>query len=155
MGATLQSAGGGGRRKGRRRRGAPMSEINVTPFVDVMLVLLIIFMVAAPLLTVGVPLELPETEANPLPQEQEAPLTINIASDGTIFLQKTPIGYEELSLRLPGIRQERDDDQVYLRADGGIAYGRVAEVMGALNAAGFKSIALVTDAAPPTPVEEQ
>ena len=155
MGAALQNAGGGGRRKGRRRRGAPMSEINVTPFVDVMLVLLIIFMVAAPLLTVGVPLELPETEANPLPQEQEAPLTINIASDGTIFLQKTPIAYEELSLRLPGIRQERDDDQVYLRADGGIAYGRVAEVMGALNAAGFKSIALVTDAAPPTPVEEQ
>ena len=155
MGASMQSAGGGARRKGRRRRGAPMSEINVTPFVDVMLVLLIIFMVAAPLLTVGVPLKLPETQANPLPQEREAPLTINIASDGVIYLQKTPIAFEDLTLRLPGIRQERDDDQVDLSADTGIVYGRVAEVMGALNAAGFKSIALVTDAAPPRPVEDQ
>ena len=84
MGATLQSTSKS--RGGRRRRAAPRSEINVTPFVDVMLVLLIIFMVAAPLLTVGVPLNLPETDANPLPIEQEAPLTINIAADGVIYI---------------------------------------------------------------------
>ena len=153
MGAKLASMGA--RRRGRRSRGAPMSEINVTPFVDVMLVLLIIFMVAAPLLTVGVPLQLPETEANPLPQEAEAPLTVNVASDGRIYLQKTPVPYDEFVQRLPAIRQERQDDQVYLRADAGIAYGRVAEVMGALNAAGFKSIALVTDSAAPRPAEGQ
>ncbi|MEO1611531.1 MAG: protein TolR [Pseudomonadota bacterium] len=154
MGASMQSAGGG-RRRGRRRRGAPMAEINVTPFVDVMLVLLIIFMVAAPLLTVGVELELPETKANALPQEDEPPLTINVTADGSVFLQETQIPFEELALRLPAIRQERgDDDQVYLRADTGIAYGRVAEVMGVLNASGFNSIALVTDAVAPTPAAE-
>ena len=155
--AAIQKEGGDNHRRGRRRggRARPMAEINVTPFVDVMLVLLIIFMVAAPLLTVGVPLQLPETEANPLPQEAEAPLTVNVASDGRIYLQKTPVPYEEFVQRLPAIRQERQDDQVYLRADTGIAYGRVAEVMGALNAAGFKSIALVTDSAAPRPAEGQ
>lgn len=159
MGASTQSAGGG-RRRGRRGRGAPMAEINVTPFVDVMMVLLIIFMVAAPLLTVGVELELPETKANALPQEDEPPLTINVTGEGQIFLQDSAIPFEELALRLPAIRQERgDDDQVYLRADTSINYGRVAEVMGVLNAAGFNSIALVTDAAAPqsapAPVEDQ
>ena len=155
MGAQLQ-AGGGGRGKGRRRRAtAPMSEINVTPFVDVMLVLLIIFMVAAPLLTVGVPLNLPESEANPLPVENEAPLTINLASDGQIYLQKTPIDYDELALRLPAIAAEREDGRVFLRADAALDYGRVALVMGLLNKTGFTSIALVTDGVAPTPVEEQ
>ena len=110
-----------------------MSEINVTPFVDVMLVLLIIFMVAAPLLTVGVPLNLPESEANPLPVENEAPLTINLASDGQIYLQKTPIVYEELALRLPAIAAEREDGRVFLRADAALDYGRVAQIMGLLN----------------------
>ena len=155
MGATLVSKGG--KRRGRRRSGgAPMSEINVTPFVDVMLVLLIIFMVAAPLLTVGVPLNLPETDANPLPQENEAPLTINMGADGVIYLQETPIDYGELALRLPAIRQERTDGKVYLRADSELDYGRVALVMGALNAAGFTSIALVTDArAPASEAEAQ
>lgn len=131
-----------------------MSEINVTPFVDVMLVLLIIFMVAAPLLTVGVPLKLPETDAQPLPVEQEAPLTVNLAADGKIYLQKTPMDYAEFALRLPAIAEERQDGQVYLRADAGLAYGAVAQVMGALNAAGFTSIALVTDAAVPAPPAE-
>lgn len=149
MGAKLAS--GGAKRRGRRSRGAPMSEINVTPFVDVMLVLLIIFMVAAPLLTVGVPLELPETRANALPQEDEPPLTINMAADGTIYLQKTPVAYDELFARLPAIREQRNDDKVYLRADAGLDYGRVAEVMGTLSAAGFRSISLVTDAAAPAP----
>lgn len=155
MGAQLQ-AGGGGRGKGRRRRNAaPMSEINVTPFVDVMLVLLIIFMVAAPLLTVGVPLNLPESEANPLPVASEVPLTINLASDGQIFLQKTPIAYEELALRLPSIAAEREDGRVFLRADAALDYGSVALIMGLLNKTGFNSIALVTDGVAPAPVDEQ
>lgn len=149
MGASLQS--GGRRSRGGRRRAAPMSEINVTPFVDVMLVLLIIFMVAAPLLTVGVPLNLPETDANPLPIEQEAPLTINIASDGKIYVQKTETSFADLALRLPAIAAEREGDRVYLRADTALNYGRVAEVMGLLNRSGFTSIALVTDSAVPAP----
>lgn len=153
MGAPLASSGG--RRRGRRRSGGrPMSEINVTPFVDVMLVLLIIFMVAAPLLTVGVPLNLPETDASPLPQEQEAPLTVTLASDGAIYLQETALEYDDFTDRLPAIAAERQDGQVYLRADEALDYGRVARVMGALNAAGFTSIALVTDAAVPPPAEE-
>jgi biopolymer transport protein TolR len=143
MGVLLSS--GGKRRRGRGRKSAPMSEINVTPFVDVMLVLLIIFMVAAPLLTVGVPLNLPETKANSLPVEREAPLTINIAADGTIYLQKELTSYQELSAKLPAIAIERDGDRVYLRADAALNYGRVAQVMGLLNASGFRSIALVTD----------
>lgn len=149
MGASLQS--GGRRSRGGRRRAAPMSEINVTPFVDVMLVLLIIFMVAAPLLTVGVPLNLPETDANPLPTEQEAPLTINIAADGKIYVQKTETSFADLALRLPAIAIEREGDRVYLRADTALNYGRVAEVMGLLNKSGFKSIALVTDTAVAAP----
>ncbi|MEM7547336.1 MAG: ExbD/TolR family protein [Pseudomonadota bacterium] len=153
MGVQLGKAGGGNRRGRRGSANAPMSEINVTPFVDVMLVLLIIFMVAAPLLTVGVPLQLPQSDAEALPQEPEPPLTINLAPDGLIYLQETPIDYDEFARRLPAIAAERQDDQVYLRADAALDYGRVARVMGALNAAGFRSIALVTDAAPPTPVE--
>ncbi|MFV0474670.1 MAG: ExbD/TolR family protein [Pikeienuella sp.] len=153
MGASLNPAAGG-RKRGRRARARPMSEINVTPFVDVMLVLLIIFMVAAPLLTVGVPLKLPQTDAQPLPVEQEAPLTVNLAADGKIYIQKTPMDFAEFSLRLPAIAEERRDGQVYLRADAGLPYGAVAQVMGALNAAGFSSIALVTDAAVPPPAEQ-
>lgn len=152
MGASLSP--GGGRRRGRRRRAAPMSEINVTPFVDVMLVLLIIFMVAAPLLTVGVPLKLPETDATALPVEPQAPLTVNVASDGSIYMQETPIDFAEFKERLPAIAAEREDGQVYLRADAALDYGSVARVMGALNAAGFTSIALVTDAAVSPPAEK-
>ncbi|MGB0854041.1 MAG: protein TolR [Pikeienuella sp.] len=149
MGASLQTSSRS--KGGRRRRSAPMSEINVTPFVDVMLVLLIIFMVAAPLLTVGVPLNLPETDANPLPIEQEAPLTINVTSDGKIYIQKTEVSFEDLALRLPAIAAEREGDRVYLRADRALNYGRVATVMGLLNKSGFTSIALVTDGVVPAP----
>ncbi|MFA5539233.1 MAG: protein TolR [Gemmobacter sp.] len=136
-----------GRRGGRRRRGRarPMSEINVTPFVDVMLVLLIIFMVAAPLLTVGVPVELPRTAATSLPTEQEEPLTITLTADGTLMIQTTEVAEAELIPRLRAIASERRSDKVFLRADGAIAYARVAQVMGALNAGGFRNIGLVTD----------
>jgi biopolymer transport protein TolR len=122
-----------------------MSEINVTPFVDVMMVLLIIFMVAAPLLTVGVPVELPKTAASALPAETEEPLAITIAADGTVSIQNTEVAREELVPRLRAIAAERSDDRVFLRADGSVTYEVVAQIMGALNAGGFSSIGLVTD----------
>jgi biopolymer transport protein TolR len=127
-----------------------MSEINVTPFVDVMLVLLIIFMVAAPLLTVGVPVELPKTAATALPTEQEEPLTITLTSDGRMLIQNTEVAGVELIPRLRAIAAERTSDKVFLRADGAIPYERVAQLMGALNAGGFRNIGLVTDTDGPT-----
>lgn len=150
MGAGVtQSSGGSGGRRRRKRRSQPMSEINVTPFVDVMMVLLIIFMVAAPLLTVGVPVELPRTAASALPSETEEPLTVTISSDGAVSLQNTEIAREELVPRLRAIAAERADDRVFLRADGAVTYDVVAQVMGALNAGGFNSIGLVTDVGGP------
>ncbi|KHA51570.1 protein TolR [Sulfitobacter geojensis] len=145
MGAgAIKKQGGGGR--GRRRgRAQPMAEINVTPFVDVMLVLLIIFMVAAPLLTVGVPVELPKTAAGALPTEQEEPLTVTVTAEGDIQIQTTPVERGQLITRLRGIATERASDRVFLRADGAVPYQAVMEVMGALNAGGFSNIGLVTD----------
>jgi biopolymer transport protein TolR len=152
MGAgVVKSGGSSGRRRGHRRgKAAAMSEINVTPFVDVMLVLLIIFMVAAPMLTVGVPLELPKTAAAALPTEQEEPLTISITADGGIAIQNTVVSDAELIPKLTAIAAERTSNKVFLRADGAIDYGRVAQVMGALNAGGFNEINLVTDAEGPS-----
>ena len=147
MGAGVMKSddGGGQRRRRRTRRTQPMAEINVTPFVDVMLVLLIIFMVAAPLLTVGVPVQLPETAANALPSEEEEPLTVTLTAEGALLIQNTESPEADLIARLRGIAAERDSDRIYLRADGTNAWNRVAEVMGALNAAGFNNIGLVTD----------
>jgi biopolymer transport protein TolR len=122
-----------------------MAEINVTPFVDVMLVLLIIFMVAAPLLTVGVPIELPKTAANPLPGEQEEPLTITVTAEGTVLIQTSETPMADLVPKLRAIAAERESNRVYLRADGAIPYEVVVQVMGALNAGGFSDIGLVTD----------
>ena len=122
-----------------------MSEINVTPFVDVMLVLLIIFMVAAPLLTVGVPVELPKTAAGALPNETEEPLTVTITAEGGVLIQNTETPRDQLVAKLRAIATERSDDRVFLRADGVVPYEVVAQVMGALNAGGFSSIGLVTD----------
>ena len=141
-----------GRRRRRRRGGhaSAMSEINITPFVDVMLVLLIIFMVAAPLVTVGVPVELPKTAASALPSEQEEPLTITLTADGLIMVQETEIGMNELVPKLRAIAAEREDNKVFLRADGAIAYEQVVQVMGALNAGGFNNIGLVTESGGPT-----
>ena len=144
MGAGVIKKGGGGRRRGRGKSHA-MSEINITPFVDVMLVLLIIFMVAAPMMTVGVPLELPKTAAKSVPTEQEEPLTISLQADGTVSMMNTPVAESELVARLKAVGAERDSDKVFLRADGNLPYTRVAEVMGALSAGGFNNIGLVTD----------
>ena len=133
-----------GRRR-QRRRSRPVAEINVTPFVDVMLVLLIVFMVAAPLLTVGVDVDLPKTAAGALPSESEEPLTVTLTAEGAIVIQTTETPETEFLTRLRGIAQERADDKVFLRADGAIPYARVMQVMGAMNAAGFGNIGLVTD----------
>jgi biopolymer transport protein TolR len=123
----------------------PMADINVTPLVDVMLVLLIIFMVAAPLLTVGVPIELPKTAATALPSEREEPLTIAMTADGTILVQTTPVEPAGLIALLRSVAGERDTARVFLRADGAIPYDQVMQVMGALNASGFHDIGLVTE----------
>ena len=138
-----------GRRR-QRRRSRPVAEINVTPFVDVMLVLLIVFMVAAPLLTVGVDVDLPKTAAGALPSESEEPLTVTLTAEGAIVIQTTETLETEFLTRLRGIAQERADDKVFLRADGAIPYARVMQVMGAMNAAGFDNIGLVTDLGGPT-----
>lgn len=140
---------GGTRRRRRNRRSAPMSEINVTPFVDVMLVLLIIFMVAAPLSVVGIPVQAPETAANALPSDEEEPLSVTILADGTLQIQNTPIADEKLVARLRAIASERTSDRIFLRADAANGWDRVAQVMGALNGAGFANIGLVTDAGGP------
>ncbi|SEP74552.1 Cell division and transport-associated protein TolR [Thalassovita taeanensis] len=126
-----------------------MAEINVTPFVDVMLVLLIIFMVAAPLMTVGVPVELPKTAANALPGEHEEPLAVTITAEGVVMIQTTEVPRDELINRLRAIATEREGDRVFLRADGAVPYEQVVQVMGALNRAGFSNIGLVTDTGGP------
>ena len=151
MGAGVMKGGGGGRRRrGSRGKSAVMAEINVTPMVDVMLVLLIIFMVAAPLLTVGVPLELPKTAAKAIPTEQETPLTVSLQADGTISIQETTVAPEELIGKLTEVAKQRQDDKIFLRADGAIPYEKVVQVMGALNNGGFSNITLVTDGGGPS-----
>ena len=145
MGASLNN-GGGKRGKGRFARGryTPMAEINVTPFVDVMLVLLIIFMVAAPLLNVGVPVDLPKTEAKPITGQDE-PLVVSVDAKGEIFLQETKIGQDELLPRLRAISANKPDQRIFVRGDKAISYGRVMEVMGMINGAGFTRVALVAE----------
>ncbi|KAA0914652.1 protein TolR [Aquicoccus porphyridii] len=153
MGAGViksSGAGGGSRRRRRGGRAVPMSEINVTPFVDVMLVLLIIFMVAAPLMTVGVPVELPKTAANALPSEAEEPLTVTITAEGVVLLQRTEVGRDELLAKLRAVAVERASNRVFLRADGAVPYEQVVQVMGALNRGGFSNIGLVTDIGGPS-----
>ncbi len=131
-------------RRGRNSRRAPMSEINVTPFVDVMLVLLIIFMVTAPLLTAGVPVDLPDSRANALPQESEQ-VTVSILPDGTIYLDEDPLVPGTFANALAALGVEGDRPEVTLRADRTLDYGLVMGVMGELNRAGFNSISLVTN----------
>ncbi len=121
-----------------------MSEINVTPFVDVMLVLLIVFMVTAPLLTVGVPVDLPKTEAKAI-AEAEEPLVISVNAEGLIFVQDTEVKMENLVPRLRAITENKADTRIYLRGDRSIDYGRVMEVMGTVNIAGFTRVALVAE----------
>jgi biopolymer transport protein TolR len=137
-----------GRKGGRRRRGVPrygaMADINMTPFIDIMLVLLIIFMVAAPLLATGVAVDLPQTKAGPLNIDQK-PISIAINDQGQLFLMDAPVANDELISKLQGIAKDGFDERIYLRADKGIMYGKVAEVMASLTSAGYKKVALVTE----------
>ena len=128
----------------KRSEREPMSEINVTPFVDVMLVLLIIFMVTAPLLTVGVQVDLPETSADTLPEESE-PLTLTINSKGEVFIQEHKVTYKKIVPKLLAIAKNRTDTRIYVRGDKTINYGRVLEVMGTLSGAGFSKVALISE----------
>jgi len=132
--------------KRRHRRKPVMSEINVTPMVDVMLVLLIIFMVSAPLLTVGVPIDLPQTQAKSLDQDKE-PLTVSVTTKGEVYLQNSEIKMDELVPKLQAITQARggNDERIYVRGDRKVDYGTVMRVMGRLSAAGFRRVALVTE----------
>ncbi|BBK34344.1 cell division and transport-associated protein TolR [Stella humosa] len=148
-GAVLKRGGGRG-----GRRYVAMSEINVTPFVDVMLVLLIVFMVTAPLLTVGVPVDLPKASA-PTISEQKEPITVSITAQGKIYLQEGETTLDNLVARLVAITENDRQARVFVRGDRNIVYGRVMEVMGALNAAGFARVALIAElpqAAPDEPV---
>ncbi len=141
----MQMQGGGsGRRTGFSKRHRQMSEINVTPFVDVMLVLLVVFMVTAPLLTVGVPIDLPNSQANNLP-ENNTPLSITIDDQGKIYLQDEEVDLGQLVARITVIFENRKEDRIYVHGDEGVSYGRVMKVMGLLNGNGFSRVALVTD----------
>ena len=144
MAMNMAGSSGGGGRRGRRK--AVMAEINVTPMVDVMLVLLIIFMVSAPLLTVGVPLDLPQTQAKSLDQDKE-PLTVSVNTKGEVYLQNSEIKMDELVPKLQAITQARggNDERIYVRGDKKVDYGTVMRVMGRLSAAGFRRVALVTE----------
>ena len=122
----------------------PISEINVTPFVDVMLVLLIIFMVTAPLLTVGVQVDLPETSADTLPEENE-PLTLTINAKGEIFIQETKVEYEKIIVKIMAVSNNRTDTRIFVRGDKTINYGRVLEIMGMLSGSGFTKVALISE----------
>jgi biopolymer transport protein TolR len=145
MAASVVGTVTSGSRRGRRR--AVMSEINVTPFVDVMLVLLIVFMVSAPLLTVGVPINLPQSQAKALQQDRE-PLTLSVNVDGQIFLQNAEIKLDDLVPKLKAISEARgagSDEQIYVRGDRKVDYGTMMRVMGRLSAAGYHKVALVTE----------
>lgn len=131
-----------GQKKGGRYQ--PMAEINVTPFVDVMLVLLIIFMVTAPLLVPGVPINLPDADARALPEDSK-PIEVTIDQNGAIFIGDTAIDEKELIVRLKAITGNRTDAQIYIRGDSSNSYGRVMEVLGSINAAGFRQVALITE----------
>jgi len=143
VGASVQAGSSNGSRR-RRRASRPMSEINVTPMVDVMLVLLIIFMVTAPLLTVGVPIELPKTEARQLEGDKE-PLTISVDPEERIFLQDTELKIDEIVPKLTAIAKNGYDERIFVRGDRRVNYGIVMRVMGTISAAGFRRIALISD----------
>jgi biopolymer transport protein TolR len=143
-GSVVSAPSGGGRH--RRRRRAVMSDINVTPFVDVMLVLLIVFMVSAPLLTVGVPLDLPQSQAKSLDQDRE-PLTVSVNVKGQVFLQDSEIKIDDLVAQLKAVTDARGgaDERIYVRGDKKVDYGKMMQVMGRLSAAGYHRVALVTE----------
>ena len=149
MAGSLMNSGGGGRR-GRRGNYRPMADINVTPLVDVMLVLLIVFMVTAPLLTVAVPVDLPKTQARSLSQDKE-PLVVSVDAKSKVYLGETAIDLPDLVTKLKSITGSNPDARIFVRGDKGVAYGRIMEVMGTISAAGFNKVALVAELPRPDP----
>lgn len=143
MGASLQTNSGGGR--GRKSRYRPMNEINVTPFVDVMLVLLIVFMVTAPLLTAGVPVDLPDSTAKPIQQEDDAPIEVTVTQDGKIFIGESEIERDKFLPLLSTMMEGNEDRRIYIRGDQSIAYGQIMSVIGLISGAGFTKVALITE----------
>ncbi|ACL59304.1 ExbD/TolR family protein [Methylobacterium nodulans] len=143
MGMATGAAQGGGRRR-RGRRGGAINEINMTPFIDVVLVLLIIFMVAAPMMTVGVPLDLPQTKAAPLNSDAK-PVTLSIRQSGQVFLGEDELADDAIVARLTATAREGFDERVFVRGDKRVDYGRVAQVMAIVTGGGFKRVALVTE----------
>jgi len=146
MGASLN---GGGYNKGRGGHGyRPMAEINVTPFVDVMLVLLIIFMVAAPLLTAGVPIDLPDSKAKAISDEDNKPLEVSVSKDGRVFVGETEVDEDRIVTILTSMTENNPERRIYIRADRSIDYGKVMRVLGTINGAGFNKVALISEASP-------
>jgi biopolymer transport protein TolR len=145
MGASVKSAHQDTGRRRRGRRNAPMSEINVTPFVDVMLVLLIIFMVAAPLLQVGVPIELPQSKGQQL-ESKKTPVIVSVKTNGEVFIADAAVPLDELATKLKAMAKDNLDEQVFVRGDKGVDYGAVLKVMGRINEGGFRKISLVSEA---------
>lgn len=144
MALIAGSAGGGGRRRRRSRRGGAINEINMTPFIDVMLVLLIIFMVAAPMMSVGVPLDLPQTKAAPLNSDAK-PVTLSIKQSGQVFLGDVELVDEAIVGKLAEVAKQGFEERIFMRADKKVDYGRVAQVMSLVSSAGYKRVALVTE----------
>lgn len=140
--ASQMMSGGGGR--GRRRYSKPMSDINVTPFVDVMLVLLVVFMVTAPLMTVAVPIDLPKTQARTVSQDKE-PLVVSIDSAGKVYLQEKKMDLTDLVPKLQAITGANPDARIFVRGDKDVSYGRIMEVMGTISSSGFNKVALVAE----------
>ena len=146
MAMSVGSKGGGGGRRGGRRgggRGGPIADINVTPLVDVMLVLLIIFMVAAPMMTSGVPIDLPQTQAGAL-NAQTQPITISVKQDGEVYLQESPIAVADVAAKLQAIATTGYNERIFVRGDATAPYGVIADVMSRIQEAGYKNIGLVT-----------
>lgn len=148
MGMNVQSSGSGSGRAGYRKSYRPMSEINVTPFIDVMLVLLIVFMVTAPLLSAGIPVDLPKTEAASVSEKDDKPLEVAVNKRGDIYIGETKVTAAELLVKLAAITGDDKERRVFIKADQGLSYGKVMEILGSINKAGYKKVALITE---PTP----
>jgi biopolymer transport protein TolR len=146
MGMNVQSRGGG--RIGYKRSYRPMSDINVTPFIDVMLVLLIVFMVTAPLLSAGIPVDLPKTEAAAVSETDDKPLEVALNKKGDIYIGETKVTAKELLIKLAAITGDDKERRVFIKADQGLSYGKVMEILGSINKAGYRKVALITE---PTP----